>query len=133
MTDADIAKQFIEAMMASDTATMQTLLSAAVTWHPPDSVADHFGASIEGIDAVMAFLTENPQAYYEPGSRRAEFLHVIAEGDTVSAHFNFIARPKKGGTLNVGANWVFELSDRQITAVWEILDVAQWNSAVLPD
>ena len=46
-------------------------------------------------------------------------------------NFNFIAIPKKGGELNVCANFMFHFSGSKIVEAWEVLDMAEWNNAVL--
>ncbi len=120
-------------MMASNIELMSTLLADNVIWHPPTSVAAQFGSEVHGLKSVIAFLTENPEKFYKAGTRRAEILHVVSENDQVSLHFNFHAKPQIGGDLCTCANWLFELKETRIIAVWEILDLAEWNSAVLAD
>ena len=131
MSNSEIVQHFVEAMMSSDVETMTQLLGAEVLWYPPTSVANHFHGQVEGAESVISFLTENPEKFYEPGSRAAEVLHVVSEGDLVSLHFNFHAKPKIGGSLCTCANWMFELNSGKIIAVWEVLDVAEWSNAVL--
>ena len=118
-------------MMSSDLDVMAECLSSVIVWHPPTSTEKQFGGEVRGLEAVMSFLTENPENFYEPDSRSAEILHIVSEHDFVSIHFNFHAKPKIGGKLCTCANWLFQLSDDKITEVWEVLDVAEWNHAVL--
>jgi len=127
-----IVRQFVDAMMESNIQTMMGIISTDVVWHPPTSVAHQFHDKVEGAEAVIAFLTENPEKFYEPGSRYAEVLHVVSENDLVSLHFNFHATPKIGGKLTTCSNWMFRLGCGEIVEVWEVLDVAAWNNAVLP-
>lgn len=131
MSNSDIVKQFIEAMMASDTEAMRRCMAADIIWHPPTSVAQQFHDRVVGVSAVLSFLTENPEKFYEPGSRYAEVLHVVSENELVSIHFNFHATPRMGGKLCTCANWMFELRRGKIAEVWEVLDIAEWNNAVL--
>ena len=131
LSNREIAEQFLSAMMSSDLDVMADCLSSAVVWHPPTSTERQFGGEVRGLKSVMSFLTENPEKFYEPGSRSAEILHVVSEHDFVSIHFNFVAKPRIGGRLCTCANWLFQLSDDRITDVWEVLDMAEWNNAVL--
>ena len=131
MSNADTAKQFLSAMMSSDRDVMRACLNSAVVWHPPTSTEKQFGGEVQGVESVISFLTDNPEKFYEPGSRSAEILHVVSEHSLVSIHFNFHAKPKIGGKLCTCANWLFQLNDKKITEVWEVLDVAEWNHAVL--
>ena len=132
MSNSEIVKQFVDAMMQGDVESLTKHMSPNIVWHPPTSVADQFHAKVEGPEAVLSFLTENPEKFYEPGSRYAEVLHVVSENDLVSIHFNFHATPKIGGKLCTCSNWMFQLKDGKIVEVWEVLDVAEWKNAVLP-
>jgi len=131
LSNPTIAKQFIEAMMSSDIEVMAESLDPHVIWYPPTSTASQFHAEIHGLESVISFLTDNPQKFYEPGGRSAEILHIVSENDLVSVHFNFHATPLIGSTLCTCANWMFQFSENNIVAVWEVLDVAEWNNAVL--
>ena len=131
MSNSEIVRKFINAVMESDVQTMKWSLSADVVWHPPTSVAHQFLDKVQGVDAVISFLTENPEKYYERGSRYADVLHLVSENNLVSIHFNFHATPRIGGKLCTCSNWMFELSGGKITEVWEVLDVAEWNNSVL--
>lgn len=131
MSNADTAKDFLYALMSSDLGVMEDCLSSDVVWHPPTSTEKQFGGEVQGSEPVISFLTDNPEKFYQPGSRSAEILHVVSEHNLVSIHFNFHARPRIGGTLCTCANWLFQISDKKITEVWEVLDIAEWNHAVL--
>ncbi len=120
------------ALMSSDVPTMESLISDDIVWHPPTSFSRMSAERVAGRAPVIAFLTENPAQFYEVGSRSAEELNVVSEGDLVSFHFNFRATPKIGGELCTCANWMFRLAEGRIEEVWEVLDVAEWNNAVLP-
>lgn len=122
---------FINAMINGDEALMEALLDEGVIWYPPTSVAAVFHNQVSGRDKVIQFLTENPADFYEPGSRRADIINVAGNDKFVSVNFKFIATPKKGGTLNTCANFMFELSGEKIIKAWEVLDMAEWNNAVL--
>ena len=131
MRNSEIVQSFVEAMMSSEVETMAQCLGLEVVWHPPTSVEQQFHSQVEGAESVISFLTENPEKFYETGSRTAEVLHVVSEGNLVSLHFNFHAKPRIGGTLCTCANWIFELNNKKIVQVWEVLDMAEWNNAVL--
>lgn len=131
MSSETITINFINAMLAGDEAVMQEMLDANVIWYPPTSVAAHFHGQVVGRGDVVKFLTENPAKFYEPGSRRAEIINTAGNDQYASVNFNFIASPKKGGTLSTCANFMFEFSGSKITRAWEVLDMAEWNSAVL--
>ncbi len=117
--------------MSSDLKVMRGCLSPEVVWHPPTSAEKRFGGEVRGLEAVMSFLTENPENFYEAGSRSAEILHLVSENDLVSIHFNFHATPKIGGKLCTCSNWLFQFGEGKITEVWEVLDAAEWNESVL--
>ena len=132
MRNSEVVKQFLDAMMTSDIDVMKQRLSMDVVWHPPTSVAHQFQQRVDSLEEVVSFRTENPEKFYEPTSRYAVVLHVVSEDDLVSVHFNFHATPRKGGKLCTCANWMFKLRHEKIVEVWEVLDIAQWNNAVLP-
>ena len=131
MSNAETVKEFLSAMMSSDLNVMRDCLSSEIVWHPPTSTEKKFWGAVRGVESVISFLTENPEKFYEPGSRSAEIFHVVSERNLVSIHFNFHAKPKIGGELCACANWLFQLRDENITEVWEVLDMAEWNHAVL--
>jgi predicted SnoaL-like aldol condensation-catalyzing enzyme len=59
-------------------------------------------------------------------------LHaLVADGELVSAHFDFKARPLRGGELDTPANFMFRCVGDEIVETWEVLDTAEWSKAVL--
>ncbi len=125
-----LVEQFLWAMLKSDRPTMVSCLTLDTCWHPPAFVASEFG-DVTGRDAVISFLCDNPERFYEPDSRTMELHALIAEGDLVSARFDFKARPLRGGELNTPANWMFRCVGGLIAETWEVLDTAEWSKAVL--
>ena len=130
MNTESIATSFIEAMMISDVETMSDLLSEDIHWVVPSSARRHM-EDPQGKKAVLEFLTSNPENFYEAGTRKAEILNVVANDTNVSVHFNFLAKPKKGGELDTCANFMFLIESSKITKVWEVLDMDEWKNSVL--
>jgi hypothetical protein len=129
-THKEIVESFLWAMLKSDRPTMASSLSRDACWHPPAFTASRVG-DVNGRDNVISFLCDNPERFYEPGSRTMDLHALVAEGDRVSAHFNFRARPLRGGELNTPANFMFRLGGREIVEIWEVLDTAEWSKSVL--
>ena len=131
MSSEEIAVDFVHSMLSGDVEKMELLLEESISWYPPTSVAAYFNGVVIGRREVIAFLTENPAMFYEPNSRKAEIINAVGNEQFASVNFKFIATPKKGGTLNTCANFMFEFSGKKIVKVWEVLDMAEWNSSVL--
>ena len=130
MNSEEMARSFIDAMLTSDVEKMSSLLSEDIEWVVPSSTRRHMPNPI-GLQNVIEFLTINPDRFYEPNSRKADILNVVANETHVSVHFNFLATPKKGGELNTCANFMFKMENSKIIKVWEVLDLDEWKTAVL--
>jgi ketosteroid isomerase-like protein len=130
MKTEEIATHFIQAMISSDIETMSKLLADDIEWVVPSSTRRHL-ENPRGKESVIEFLTVNPENFYEAGSRKAEILNVVANSTHASVHFNFLAKPKKGGELNTCANFMFSIESSKIIKVWEVLDLDEWKNSVL--
>lgn len=131
MKNESITTLFIDAILASDTEKMIDLLDKKVVWCRPPSAAEQASDRVEGINNVINFLMAKPKQSYQPGLRRVEFLHSATHKREASVHFNFIAIPHKGATLNTSDNLMFEILNSKITGVWEISDTAEIHPAAL--
>ena len=114
----ELVEVFLSAMLTSDQSTMEACLAPDARWHPPAFIASRFG-EVSGRDQVIAFLCDNPERYYVPGSRTMDLHALVADGDRVSAHFDLRARPVRGGELNTPANFMFRCGNDVILETWE--------------
>jgi ketosteroid isomerase-like protein len=121
----ETVRQFLDALVNDDSATMRPLVSDTVTWWVPQSAATTFGLGrrLDGWENVPWFGGDGWKGF-KPGSSKVTIHHLLADDDLVSAHYNRESLRLNGSLYDNEYNMLFRFEDGLIAEVWEIVDTA---------
>jgi ketosteroid isomerase-like protein len=125
VTNSEIVKRFLKALVQDEPDTMRPLVHDDILWWVPPSAATRFRLArpLQGWDDID-WLGGGGWKGFKPGTSAVVIHHLIAENDLVSAHYNRSAKRIDGTDYDVEYNLLFRLAEGRIAEVWEIADTA---------
>jgi ketosteroid isomerase-like protein len=133
MNDTARNKELILRFWNSRPDKQADFLTDDAVWHLPTSVGQRvFGgvSDLRGDDARAIFTAATAaNGVYEPGGSM-DILHVVAEDDLVTLHFQLHTRTRAGHDYHGSYHMLFRVEHDRIAEAWEFLDTAYLEECV---